>query len=156
VYVPVKPVAYLTRQPKLDLETNNEDDSNESELVLKSKVPTPIKKEKILQRKSLPTDKICNKRGSESEPNRCSLRHIYGVRRAQIILSTVVFWFSWQVCKPNRTCYKILQLTVSSSNKSGSTHENSKKRAWKASLKENIDSTRPSLQKKRTTTQKVV
>jgi hypothetical protein len=26
----------------------------------------------------------------------CSLRHIYGVRRAQIILSTVVFWSSWQ------------------------------------------------------------
>jgi hypothetical protein len=107
VYVPVKPAAYLTRQPELDLETDNEDDSDESELVLESKVPTPIKKEKILQRKSLPTDKI-------------------------------------------------LQLTVSSSDESGSTHENSKKRARKASPKENIDFTRPSLRKKRTATQKAV
>lgn len=107
MYVPVKPAAYLTRQPELDLETDNEDNSNESESVLKSKVPTLIKKEKILHRKSLPTDKI-------------------------------------------------LQLAVSSSNESGSTHKNSKKRAWKASLKENIDSTRPSLQKKRTATQKAV
>ena len=42
------------------------------------------------------------RRGSD---RRVCLRHIYGVRRVQIILSTVVFWRSWQVCKPNRTCY---------------------------------------------------
>jgi hypothetical protein len=32
----------------LDLETDDEDDSDESESVLERKVPTPIKKEKIL------------------------------------------------------------------------------------------------------------
>ena len=42
--------------------------------------------------------------------NLCGLRHIYmvlGVFRT--ILSTVVFWPSWQACKPNNVCYNSAQ-----------------------------------------------
>ena len=62
---------------------------------------------------------LCNKHGSASEPNQCSLRHIYGVRRVQIILSTVVFWRSWQVRKPNCTCYSLGIATAHSSGCTG-------------------------------------
>jgi hypothetical protein len=58
---------------------------------------------KWMKQQPMKRDTVIPRRGSDQ---RVCLRHIYGVRRVQIILSTVVFWRSWQVCKPNRTCYR--------------------------------------------------
>src|SRR5438270_12303063 len=45
----------------------------------------------------------CNSMPVRGNSRLCCLRYIYGVRRVQIVLNTVVFWLKWQVCKPNHT-----------------------------------------------------